>query len=427
MIDAPLILNRDCYCRDVDRAVIIQKILSEQAAPNMDDMLATRLHYFARTSVFLSGTHLAAMLDQIRAIETVVQNPAYINHVAKRNSGIKEQVQSHGAKGVFMGYDFHITEDGPKLIEINSNAGGAFIVNMLEQSGQTSSGTFAPQVMDMFQAEWKTGGRSGKLRTLAIVDETPEDQYHYPDMCLAKSLLAAKGLQLVISDPRDFQIKDGKLYHGELPIDLVYNRLTDFDLSHPNNQIIRRAYQDKLAVVTPAPHHHALFADKRNLITLSDENLLTSFGVSAEQISHLNAIPKTIAVTQENAEELWALRRSLFFKPEAGFGSRGAFRGAKLTKKVWAEILDGGYIAQAQIKPPLRAVTVDGEKTSLKFDVRVYTYDGDPLLYAARIYQGQTTNLRTAGGGLAAVIPIPTQCLEKAQFADGLDARKRSA
>ena len=27
-------------------------------------------------------------------------------------------------RGVFMGYDFHLTESGPKLIEINTNAGG---------------------------------------------------------------------------------------------------------------------------------------------------------------------------------------------------------------------------------------------------------------------------------------------------------------
>jgi hypothetical protein len=175
--------------------------------------------------------------------------------------------------------------------------------------------------------------------------------------------------------------------------------------------------------VTPAPHHHALYADKRNLITLTDDSLLTSFGVTAEHISCLNRIPKTRAVTPDMANALWAARRSLFFKPEAGFGRRGAFRGAKLTKKVCAEILEGGYIAQAQIKPPLRAVTVEGEKKSLKFDVRVYTYDGAPLLFAARIYQGQTTNLRTAGGGLAAVLPIPSGCLDEANFPDGFETR----
>jgi hypothetical protein len=28
---------------------------------------------------------------------------------------------------------------------------------------------------------------------------------------------------------------------------------------------------------------------------------------------------------------------------------------------------------------------------------------------AARLYQGQTTNLRTPGGGFAAVVPVPAQ------------------
>ena len=40
---------------------------------------------------------------------------------------------------------------------------------------------------------------------------------------------------------------------------------------------------------------------------------------------------------------------------------------------------------------------------SLKLDVRLYTYRGAALLCAARVYQGQTTNFRTPGGGFAPV------------------------
>ena len=43
----------------------------------------------------------------------------------------------------------------------------------------------------------------------------------------------------------------------------------------------------------------------------------------------------------------WAARRGLFFKPVAGFGSRAAYRGDKLTKRVWQDILAGDYVAQA--------------------------------------------------------------------------------
>ena len=49
---------------------------------------------------------------------------------------------------------------------------------------------------------------------------------------------------------------------------------------------------------------------------------------------------------------------------------------------------------------------VDGERKMLKVDVRLYTYGGSQILAAARLYQGQTTNLRTPGGGFA---PILTQ------------------
>jgi len=49
---------------------------------------------------------------------------------------------------------------------------------------------------------------------------------------------------------------------------------------------------------------------------------------------------------------------------------------------------------------------VDGEVQSLKLDVRLYTYKGSPLLYAARVYQGQTTNFRTPGGGFAPIFII---------------------
>jgi hypothetical protein len=40
----------------------------------------------------------------------------------------------------------------------------------------------------------------------------------------------------------------------------------------------------------------------------------------------------------------------------------------------------------------------------LKVDVRLYTYRGELLLAAARLYRGQATNLRTPGGGFAPLL-----------------------
>ena len=158
-------------------------------------------------------------------------------------------------------------------------------------------------------------------------------------------------------------------------------------------------------VLTPHPRAHALYADKRNLALLSDPARLAALGVAQPTIDVLRAgIPRTEEVTPERAEALWAARRGLFFKPAAGFGSRAAYRGDKLTLRVWRDIIDaGGYVAQSIALPSARRVRIDDEDSDLKLDIRAYAYMGRIELVAARLYMGQTTNFRTPGGGFAPV------------------------
>ena len=126
-------------------------------------------------------------------------------------------------------------------------------------------------------------------------------------------------------------------------------------------------------------------------------------------------VPRTEVVKFADAHRLWDARRSLFFKPVAGFGSRAAYRGDKLTKRVWQDILAGDYVAQAIVTPgervidgtDMRATGMPAETAAatraMKYDLRAYTYDGAVQWVAARLYQGQTTNFRTPGGGFAPV------------------------
>lgn len=51
-------------------------------------------------------------------------------------------------------------------------------------------------------------------------------------------------------------------------------------------------------------------------------------------------------------------------------------------------------------------IRIDEALQARKMDVRLYTYDSQVLLVAARLYQGQTTNFRTPGGGVAPVLVI---------------------
>ena len=160
-------------------------------------------------------------------------------------------------------------------------------------------------------------------------------------------------------------------------------------------------------MVTPNPHVHALYADKRNLAALSDIATLRTWGLAPNDIAALEGgLLRTVVVSPNNIEELWRERRGLFFKPARGYASKAACRGEKLTRKVWADISTGEYVAQAYAAPSSRGVAMDGERTNLKVDVRLYTYAGSPLLAAARLYRGQTTNMRTPGGGFAPVLQV---------------------
>ncbi len=138
---------------------------------------------------------------------------------------------------------------------------------------------------------------------------------------------------------------------------MVYNRLVDFALEAPNHGTLRRAYLDGAVVVTPNPRTHAVLADKRNLTLLSDTETLREWGLDTENAELLErAVPKTRLVSRADETELWRNRRGLFFKPVAGHGSKGVYRGEKLTRRVFENILGGDY--GGRICPDLSGVSV---------------------------------------------------------------------
>ena len=420
-------LNAECFCVGLDPSALKQALHAGAApAPGFHDLLRQRCPYvFAARPVFVSHLQSARMAALVQAIESVVALPAYREETLARSP----QIARHdpGARGVFFGHDFHATEAGVGLIEINTNAGGAMLNALLARAQRAccppiqrllppaaTADAFEARIVAMFRREWSLGGRTTPLRSIAIVDERPEAQYLYPEFLLFKQLFEANGLVAVIADPSQLQLRDGTLHCAEQPIDLVYNRLTDFYFEDEASAALREAYLQRAAVVTPHPHAHALYADKRNLALLSDRVQLQRLGVAqATQAVLLQGIPRTEIVDRAHAQRLWAERKRLFFKPFGGFGGRAAYRGDKVTQRVWQEILAGGYVAQALIAPGERTVAGGESPQVLKFDLREYVYEGRVQWIAARLYQGQTTNFRTPGGGFAPVYEAPDACLDQ--------------
>lgn len=408
-------LNRACFCRTLDAAAL-DRALRTRLGDAPLDAGALPPNLLSRSPVFIRASEIEPLRAVVRAIERVVRAEPYQAEVLSWAPAIARR--DFGPRGVLVGYDFHLTDAGPRLIEVNTNAGGAFLNALLAQAQRVCCADagigFAPNEAEafegaaqrMFAAEWRLQRGAGAPARIAIVDDAPKAQPLYPEFRLAQAALAA-GAEVVIADPQALVFDGTVLRHEGAPLDLVYNRLVDFALEEPRHAALREAYEAGAVVLTPNPRAHALHADKRNLVLLSDSPRLATWGIDAQALEALAAVPRTVRVTSQNADELWLTRKTWFFKPTRGHASKGVYRGDKLTTRVWSEVVaSGDYVAQAYAPPGERLVEIDGRVEARKVDVRLYTYDGEILLTAARLYQGQATNMRTPGGGFAPLFRV---------------------
>ena len=411
-------LNRTCDCGVVDLPALQVAVESQLAREGASAALRdSHPHLFSDMPVFVDAAHVKRMERVIEDIEQLVRSARYRDSVLAAAPAIARI--DRGTSGVFMGFDFHIGRDGPQLIEINTNAGGAFLNVAARAAHRTccdAAGDFmatqpteaqlGQRIVDMFESEWRLARGDEGLRSIAIVDETPREQYLYPEFLLARRWFESRGIRAFVIEPAQLRVEVDGLYFEAERIDLVYNRLTDFYFDAPRNLALRQAYEKDLAVITPHPRAHALFADKRNLAIFSDATRLGTLGATHLMIDSLSASVPTTRAAEGCEETWWRDRKGWFFKPNGGFGSRGAYRGDKLTRRVFAELMKGDYVAQKLVPPGERSRTTALGREEFKVDVRCYAYAGRLQLMAARLYQGQTTNFRTAGGGFAPVYII---------------------
>jgi hypothetical protein len=387
----------------------LDEVLGEYGLPGA--LAVTHPHLFSALPIYVSRSHLEQTAKIVSAVEEVVASPLYQAAVLAWAPDIARF--DPGSPGGLLGLDFHLGIDGPQVIEINTNPGGVLLNVILGQAQRacmpeitkppTAVDEVDSDILQVMLTEWQLQRGSAPLGLVVIVDESPTQQYLYPEFLLFRELFRRHGYRAEICAPEELVLRDDRLWLGENGVDLVYNRLTDFAFQQPAQAAIRTAYLAGNVAVSPHPHAHALYADKRNLSLLGSRGFLESTGASKTSVDALAAgVPKTELLTADNRDAMWAARRHLFFKPAAGFGSKAAYRGDKLTRGVWDEMMSATYVAQELVMPSERRT--DAQSAPLKVDIRCYAYRGRVLLYAARIYQGQTTNFRTPGGGFSSVL-----------------------
>ncbi|MBN4077247.1 hypothetical protein JYT48_03160 [Mariprofundus ferrooxydans] len=327
-----------------------------------------------------------AMLSFSRAVYGLKNNAAYL---AAMFADLPDAAHiSTDWPSVLMGFDFHLTADGPKLIEINNNAGGLYIGEQrwLPQPAGVFSDALQQRLLAMFPSEW---------RNIVIMDDAVKEQYMYPEMLAYAELLRAGGRKLWVCSPDDLQLQADGLYIDGEKIDAIYNRHTDFYLDEHGLEHIRLAYQQDKVVLNPHPRSYALIGDKSRMVDWWRADLLEGC-VDAAQLAQIRAVtPQTYQLAEMDADQAWAERKQWVFKPSARHGGKGVVLGKAMSRKRFAAL----DVSETIVQRLIPASSVDVEGRDMKLDIRLYMHGADLIAVAGRVWRGQLTNFREPGSG----------------------------
>ena len=287
---------------------------------------------------------------------------------------------------VCMSYDFHTDDqDNLKLIEINTNA--AFLslgLTLYKLWPFVKQPDFNEKdLVNMFLTESALCKQD--TFSLAIMDEKPEDQRMYLEFLTYQSLFKKSGLKCDIVDLSDIAKLPSKT--------LIYNRYTDFYLASEKSKVLRERFKNGELFLSPNPYEYFLLADKQRLFDWGQQT----------EVTKPNSLLKIYDLAKSDKDQIWLERKNLFFKPKASYGSKQAYKGASVSRKVFDEAFASEFIAQEYIQAKEIIVGSESEPLKLKYDLRCYVYKDQLQLVIARLYQGQTTNLKTVGGGFTVV------------------------
>eukprot|EP00754_Rhynchopus_humris_P005374 Rhum_TRINITY_DN12686_c0_g1::Rhum_TRINITY_DN12686_c0_g1_i1::g.53134::m.53134 len=308
------------------------------------------------------------------------------------------------AYGAFMlGFDFHIKSDTstPKLIEVNTNAGGlasVFHASECKQSRRMVMQQFVQALSEEYRFFLASLGEEAaqefpKEPNVAIVDDDALEQGLYMEMLLFSDSLTKRGIPSIVCSPEDLHVASdtGHLVHAETGrrIHFVYNRLApDFKLKEANHLHLREALLSGAVCVSPHPAAYARIADKRLLTKLSGQH---------------PCVPRTMQLADRPVEEWQKDKKKWVFKPPEGNASRGVYRGDKVSNKV-LQSLPPDTIAQEMCEPGVA-------EDSSKFDVRVYSHGKKVIALASRHFTGQVMEMRSDKSGFKLALPEGVCCL----------------
>jgi hypothetical protein len=238
---------------------------------------------------------------------------------------------------------------------------------------------------------------------------------------ICRAHFTKRGSKTQLADPRALDLANGKLYHGDMEVHLIYKRVLISEMIQRmglDNPIVR-AVKAKAVLMTNS-FSAKLMAKKASFAFLSDERNTHLF-TPEQHRAIANHIPWTRNVsdrkTMYNGQMIDLLpyisdhRAEFVLKPNDEYGGKGVVMGLEATDEQWAEGLRAAqttpYVVQHRVNTATREfpALIDG-----KLHIGPRFVDADPYVFYGQRVHGILTRLSSATllnvtAGTGSVVP----------------------
>jgi uncharacterized circularly permuted ATP-grasp superfamily protein len=242
-----------------------------------------------------------------------------------------------------------------------------------------------------------------------------------------KAYFEEQGYRTAIADPREVELRDGKLYAGDFRVDLVYRRVLTTELLEKRDECraFIEAYKQQAAVFVNS--FRTKYVHKKMLFGVLTDERHQRYFTEAEREAIARHVPWTRRVeaarTTYAGREIDLLdflreqRGNLVMKPNDDYGGHGVYIGWEASESEWEaaieHALNGDYLAQERVTTSRELFPyIDQNQETVVMIEQLL--DVDPLLFFGRVHGGFT---RLSSSSLANVTSgagmVPTLIADK--------------
>jgi uncharacterized circularly permuted ATP-grasp superfamily protein len=325
--------------------------------------------------------------------------------------------------------DAFLTPDGPRFIEINSDAPAGFGYGDRMAEVFTTLPSFrafarvrpvryipsGPHLVEAVAGAWRDRGGAG-TPTVAIVDW--EDVKTRADQEILRAAFEAAGLPAFLVDPRAMEAAGGRLRGAGRPADVVYRRvlLQELVAAGPEVRPLLEAYRDRRAVFVNSCRCR-LSEDKAFFALLSDERFEALLRPE-ERALVARVVPWTRKVEERRTRRggrdvdlvphVLEAREELVLKPAHGYGGQSVSVGDETSPADWeaavAAAIGGAWVVQERVRIPEEPFpVVEGGRLSfepLKVNVNPFYVRGAEVGAVTRASRSSVINVSAGGGSV---------------------------